>query len=140
MRKLFYIAGLVLSCRASILAQNTVTITVGEFENTKGVAFVGLYNRAEAFGKPAQVFKGKEIPVRGKFAECVFDNLPDGTYAVAVFQDENGNQTLDTGLFGIPKENYGFSNNIKPKMRQATFDEAKFVLKGQPLAMTVKIN
>jgi len=36
--------------------------------------------------------------------------LPAGEYLVSVFQDTNNNEKLDTGLFGIPKEPFGFTN------------------------------
>lgn len=35
----------------------------------------------------------------------------DQEYAVAVFQDANRNEKLDKGLFGIPTEGFGFSQN-----------------------------
>ena len=38
-------------------------------------------------------------------------NLPKGNYVAVWFIDENGNEALDTNLFGIPTEPYGFSNN-----------------------------
>jgi uncharacterized protein (DUF2141 family) len=33
-------------------------------------------------------------------AQTVFDNLPAGVYAVAVYHDENSNGKLDRGMFG----------------------------------------
>jgi uncharacterized protein (DUF2141 family) len=35
---------------------------------------------------------------------------------------------MDTKLFGIPKEPYGFSNNAKGFMGPPSFEDAKFVL------------
>lgn len=41
---------------------------------------------------------------------CIF--LPAaGTYAVAVYHDEDGDQTFDRSGLGFPKEGFGFSNN-----------------------------
>jgi uncharacterized protein (DUF2141 family) len=37
------------------------------------------------------------------------DELAPGRYALAVYVDRNGNGKLDRGMFGIPKEPYGFS-------------------------------
>ncbi|HPZ89719.1 MAG TPA: DUF2141 domain-containing protein, partial [Flavihumibacter sp.] len=69
-----------------------------------------------------------------------FDNIPDGTYAVSVFLDENDNGKLDANGFGIPKEDYGFSNNVRPLTRAANFNESKFVVKGKgaPIVIEVK--
>ncbi len=35
---------------------------------------------------------------------------------------------LDTGIFGIPTEKYGFSNNAKGFMRPLSFEKEKFEL------------
>lgn len=40
-------------------------------------------------------------------------NLAAGTYAVAAYHDENGNEELDTSFMGLPEEKYGFSNNAR---------------------------
>jgi uncharacterized protein (DUF2141 family) len=36
--------------------------------------------------------------------------LPAGEYVVSVYQDTNNNGSLDTGVFGIPREPFGFTN------------------------------
>ena len=56
--------------------------------------------------------------------------LPHGEYAVTLFVDFNGNNKLDKNFLGIPKEQYGFSNNVMGKMSPPTFDQAKFVITG----------
>jgi uncharacterized protein (DUF2141 family) len=38
---------------------------------------------------------------------------------------------LDTNLFGVPQEPYGFSNNVRPKFRAPNFEEAKIQVKEQ---------
>lgn len=42
----------------------------------------------------------------------VFEGLAPGSYAVAVYHDVNGNGQLDTIPPGLPREPYGFSNDI----------------------------
>src|SRR5438874_5682662 len=44
-------------------------------------------------------------------ATCVFNGLAAGTYAVAVFHAETNETQMETGLFGKPKQGYGFSGN-----------------------------
>jgi uncharacterized protein (DUF2141 family) len=53
--------------------------------------------------------------------------LPAGKYAVAVFQDIDNNNKLDRWLGLLPKEPYGFSNNVG-KYGPASFDNAAFDL------------
>ncbi len=48
------------------------------------------------------------IKVRKTQARCDFEDIPPGTYALAVIHDENMNGKLDTNFLGVPKEGYGF--------------------------------
>jgi len=53
-------------------------------------------------------------------------DLPEGKYAIALFQDINSNQKLDTNAIGIPKEPFGFSNNPKLLFGPPSFSKAQF--------------
>ena len=64
--------------------------------------------------------------------------LPCGEYAVTLFVDFNGNKKLDKNFLGIPKEQYGFSNNVMGEMSPPTFDQAKFMIKG-PTTQNIKL-
>ena len=61
---------------------------------------------------------------------CVFDlgDVLYGDYAIAIYQDENGNGKLDTGTFGVPKEPFAFSNNFKPRFGGPDFEKCKFTV------------
>ena len=52
--------------------------------------------------------------------------LPEGEYAISLFHDENENKELDTNFIGIPKEAFGFSNNVLGLMGPPSFNKAKF--------------
>ena len=52
--------------------------------------------------------------------------VPPGDYAVQAFHDENDNDRIDRGMFGIPSEGIGFSRDARivlspPKWRDAVF-------------------
>lgn len=66
-------------------------------------------------------------------------NLQPGEYAIAVYQDKNQNQKLDTNTLGIPQEAYGFSNNIRPKFRAPTFAEAKIILQADAKKVSIQL-
>jgi uncharacterized protein (DUF2141 family) len=55
----------------------------------------------------------RDPAVRGPEAMCMYLPAP-GDYALVMFHDANANGDLDQGLFGIPLEGYGFSNNVSP--------------------------
>ena len=54
--------------------------------------------------------------------------LPHGEYAITFFVDSNGNFKMDKSFLGIPKEQYGFSNNVMGRMSAPSFDQAKFTI------------
>lgn len=58
--------------------------------------------------------------------EFVFSNLKSGKYAVSVMNDQNGNKVIDKNFLGIPKEEWGVSNNVRPTLRAPKFEEAAF--------------
>ena len=64
--------------------------------------------------------------------------LPFGEHAITLFVDFNGNKKIDKNFLGIPKEPYGFSNNVIGNMSAPTFDQAKFVISG-PTTQNIKL-
>lgn len=40
--------------------------------------------------------------------------IPEGRYAISIYQDRNKNGKLDRSFIGIPKEPIGFGNNYRP--------------------------
>lgn len=71
---------------------------------------------------------------------CRFEGLAAGDYAVAVSHDLNGNRRTDRNLVGIPKEAWGVSNNVRPRLRAPRFDEALVRLTaGAATELTVEV-
>ena len=68
-----------------------------------------------------------------------FPNLPHGDYSVAVYHDVNGNQKLDTNLFGVPTEPYGFSNNARSKWGAPKYKVARFQLNQSEQNMVIDV-
>ncbi len=86
----------------------------------------------------------KEKALRSAFAPTSVSpidagELPAGRYAVSVYQDVNGNERLDTGVFGIPKEPVGVSNNPKPGFRAPRFDECSFEMGSSDRTISISL-
>lgn len=114
----------------------TLSIEIENIKNGKGAVMLAVHNR-ENFLKARLV--EKKIPANQ--TKCTFAvDLTEGDYAVAVYQDENENQILDTNLFGVPQEAYGFSNQARPKFRAPTFEEAKISLWGQSKTIKIRLD
>jgi uncharacterized protein (DUF2141 family) len=61
-----------------------------------------------------------------KGVTCRYSDVPEGSYAVSIGHDLNGNKRVDTNFFGLPTEQWGVSNNARPSLRAPRFDEAMF--------------
>jgi uncharacterized protein (DUF2141 family) len=47
-----------------------------------------------------------------------------------LFVDANKNLKIDKNFLGIPKEQYGFSNNAMGKLSAPSYEQAKFLVQG----------
>lgn len=65
--------------------------------------------------------------------------LPNGVYAIAIYQDLNGNGKLDTNFFGIPKEPFGFSNNKVPIFSEPSFEQCRFQFNQEKQKISIKL-
>lgn len=63
-----------------------------------------------------------------------------GSYAVAVYQDQNGNSMLDRTFIGIPKEPVGASNNPKSRFGPPKWKAARFSVTGEVTELEIQIN
>lgn len=80
------------------------------------------------------------IKIRKTQARCDFEDIPPGTYAMAVIHDENMNGKLETNWLGIPTEGYGFSNDAKGVVGAPSFSAASFPYDGKNLELTMSLH
>lgn len=82
--------------------------------------------------------RGDEASVAGGRALFAFRDLAPGTYAVAAFQDGNGDGRLDRTGLGLPLEPYGFSGAVARRGRP-DFSDAAFALQEPGAAIRVRL-
>lgn len=118
----------VLQSVAQLLFAQNLTIEVRDIEKVEGHLYVALYNSEETFmKKPLTAFR---IDVKDTSLSIPCQGLPAGTYAISLFQDENGNGKLDSGAFGIPTEKFGFSNDAEGVMGPPSYAKCSFTFSG----------
>lgn len=130
---------LLLACSLLVLARpadahhtasSSVKVEIRGFRSDKGKALVALFASSKGFpDKPSHALRRIEVPIVKHTARAVFPKLPPGTYAVAVLHDEDGDRTMKTGLFGIPKEGYGVSQDARGTFGPPSFGDARFTLR-----------
>jgi uncharacterized protein (DUF2141 family) len=107
-------------------AQSKIVVDVSNLRNTKGVCLIGLYDNAKSFSGKGEPVRKVKVSIKEKTATAVLENVPAGTYAIAVVHDANDNNRFDTNFIGIPTEGYGASQNKLPFAAAPKFEENKF--------------
>lgn len=74
-----------------------------------------------------------------KGVTCRYADVPEGTYAVSIGHDLNGNKRVDTNFIGLPTEQWGVSNNARPTLRAPRFDEASFKVAADAKELVIDI-
>ena len=110
-------------------------------QTKEGVLSLAIYDNAEAYNYSVKgekrseegIFSGVETFIELKESHKFIINLPEGIYAIALFVDANKNLKIDKNFLGIPKEQFGFSNNAMGKLSAPSFEQAKFKVEGNTL-------
>ncbi len=112
-----------------------LTVQVMGADQGKGPVLVGICSGSLDFGSCR--YSQKVQPPAAEF-QVVFPDVPEGSYAIAVFQDMNGNSNLDPDPRGLPQEPYGFSNGTG-RTAPPSFEAARIAVTG-PTVATVRIS
>ncbi|MBI5889642.1 MAG: DUF2141 domain-containing protein [Nitrosomonadales bacterium] len=83
-------------------------------------------NAPEQFPSDEKFYRGVVNEATGDKLTVVITDLPPGKYAVAVYVDNNKNGRQDKNFLGVPKENYGFTNDARGMFGPPDFTEAAF--------------
>ena len=112
---------------APVALAGDLTIDVSGITPDRGKVYIAVYDRADSFPSGRQRMS-QVLEPHDRHLTVRFNNLPPGQYAVAAFQDSNGNGKLDKNFLGIPKEPYGFSQEARGSMGPPPFAEAAVTL------------
>lgn len=119
-----------------------IHVEILNIRNSTGTVACALFESPDGF--PADYLRKATnvmvIKIRKDQARCDFEDIPPGTYAMVVIHDENMNGKLDTNWRGIPKEGYGFSNDVKGVIGAPSFSAASFSYDGKNLDLTMSLH
>ena len=119
-----------------------IHVQVLDIRNSTGTVDCALFESADGF--PVEFLLSATnvmvIKVRKTQARCDFEDIPPGTYALAVIHDENMNGKLDVNALGFPIEGYGFSNDVKAWFGAPSFAAASFKYAGRNLDLTIAMH
>ena len=125
------------SIHAGGKSAGALSVRVVGLKNNNGVVYVTLFNSKESYIK----HKYKEIAIKPVDNEAVgsFEKLSFGEYAISVIHDQNGNGKLDSNIFRIPKEPYGFSNNAAATFGPPGFEESAFAFNSNQQIIEIRL-
>ncbi len=136
---MWVIAGFV-SASVVLAGGADLTVLIQGAQSDAGTVAVTLFDRAEGF--PMDASKAQRVQwakLTERQAKVLFAELAPGTYAVAVFHDQNGNRKLDTNFLGIPSEPAAASRQAKGKMGPPKFADAAITLGQGPLSIVINL-
>lgn len=105
----------------------TIILQIENISSDEGQMLIGLYDSKDNWlQKPVKGLVGK---IEKGQSSVEFLDIPDGTYAISVFHDEDSDGKLDSFL-GIPTEATGSSNDAPSRFGPPTWKDAKFEVAG----------
>jgi len=119
----------------------TLVVSVDGFRNEQGTAIVSVF--AGPAGFPDQVnaaVRNAYMTITEGRTVATFTDLPYGEYAVSVLHDEDGDGRMATGLFGTPREGFGFSGAPDLHFGQPDFVEVSIVLVAPYRELTIAMH
>ena len=121
-------------------AAETVTITVTDLRNTKGVVMACMTTKESIFPKCRRDPNSHRTVVKAADTITIrFDDVEPGDYAIALLHDENEDGKANRVLGMAPKEGYGFSRDAPVRMAPPNWDDAVFTVGSAPQKLTIKM-
>jgi len=104
-----------------------LVLRVNNIEQAGGMVWIGVYDSQNNFliQENATLVQGVKVNMAGELVMRL-DAIPYGTYAIAIFHDENNSGYLDQNFIGVPLEPYSFSVPYSSKWRVPKFEDVKF--------------
>ncbi|WP_298424517.1 DUF2141 domain-containing protein [uncultured Kordia sp.] len=114
----------------------TITVTIDKVRTNKGKVLFALYSEKTFMkAKPEQTTAST---IEGNKVKVTFTNVPKGEYAITCVHDENDNGRMDFEETGMPKEDYGMSNNPM-SYGPPEFGPSKFTVADKDIAMKITL-
>jgi uncharacterized protein (DUF2141 family) len=131
----------VLAALAGAARAETLVVEMRGFKSDKGKALVALFASKDGFpDHPKKAARRIQVDIKKGAAVAVLADVAPATYAVAVLHDEDGDKAMKTGLFGIPKEGFGASQDARGHFGPPSFGDAKFEIRpGRKVTTRIKM-
>lgn len=121
------------------IAKSQIKLVIPNLQSSQGSLFVAVYNSASHFLDQEKAIVKEVIPIQQDSVVFELKGLAEGTYSIALFQDEDNSNSMNT-FFGYPLEPYGFSQNKSgSRLGPPSFEETSFYYSGQRQRVEVSL-
>jgi uncharacterized protein (DUF2141 family) len=125
---------------AKAVSKSSLTVTIDGLKSQRGQVCLSLFSGGRGFpSSSTSAVSARCVKVENTPLTVKFDNLKVGNYAIAVFHDANGDGTLNRNPFGIPTEEFGFSQNPKILTGAPKFGDSAFLVVGPETNIQIKL-
>lgn len=129
----------VLVVPSKIITHRSLKIIVKNLKSPTAPVIIGVYGTKNKFPDPNDQLKQYKFKPNGTELNAKIRSLKYGTYALALYQDVNGNGKIDKDFLGIPTEPYGFSDNYRPRVKAPDFNDCKFDYNAKTNTITIEM-
>ena len=124
----------------AITQSSNLRINLQGIRNNKGVILLSLFSSADGYPSDASKADQKiRMPVKKLQVPIVFKNIKPGKYAIALLHDEGEDGKMATTFLGLPKEGYGFSNNVMGLAGPPSYQKASFIVPASGTEILIKV-
>ncbi len=121
-------------------AKGSIFVEVSGLRNSNGYLLLALFNSQDGFPDNREnAFRKFRLKAEQGTMKINIVDLPPGSYAFGIVHDENDNQKLDKGLFGIPKEGFCFSRQAMGTAGPPSFQAAAVTVTNSVTVQQVKM-
>ncbi|MGB7249313.1 MAG: DUF2141 domain-containing protein [Phormidesmis sp.] len=131
--------------QAQLATSSNLTVEVTGIKNSDGQICLSLFASRNGFPSDKEAIIANQCtaavettPTEAAVA-VTFADLEPGTYAISVIHDENEDDRLNIGSFGVPTEGFGFSRNPAITTRPPEFSESAVIVFGRNTTTPVEL-
>ena len=107
----------------------TLNIEIRNVRNHRGVIRISIYTSENQYPyHPARTYVVIKDSLTDGMVRTTIRDLAPGIYGLCFLDDENSSGQMENNMIGIPKEGFGFANNVKPFLKRPDFDQIQFRL------------
>lgn len=126
---------------AAIAAWPRVHVTVTGIHRAAGNVTLTMYgDKAAAFLAHKGSIGIVRVMLAGVTADACLAVSSPGSYALAIYHDENNNHHFDRTLIGLPAEGYGFSNDAPTTFGLPAFSAVRFTVPAGGTRLVVRVH